>query len=98
MTRMQLERAVAGATGESLRTVRRLGFGPLRASTTLLAPEDLVLAVDCPFCGRPTRAAGGPERQELLAECDRCHVEFDYRSDEVYADGLGELDRAAHAA
>ena len=30
MTRSELHRAVARATGDSLRTVTRIGFGPLR--------------------------------------------------------------------
>lgn len=32
MTRSELHRAVARATGESLLTVTRMGFGPLRTS------------------------------------------------------------------
>ena len=70
MTQAQLDRAVAGATGESLRTIRRLGFGLRPPRRDDLEPEDLRLVVDCPFCGRPV-AYPGPARDgsPALAEC-----------------------------
>jgi hypothetical protein len=85
MTRSQLARAVAGATGESPRTIRARGFGPLPMRRTGLEPEDLRLAVDCPFCGRPTALAAGPGGLPPLAECARCDVAFDYPPANVYA-------------
>jgi hypothetical protein len=84
VTRHQHEAAVAGATGESLRTVRSLGFGLLPRREE--APLDLALAVDCPFCGRPAAypglASGG---EPALAECARCDVYFDFDPADVYA-------------
>lgn len=75
MTQRQLDRAVAAATGESLATIHRLGF----VAPADLEPEDLPLAVDCPFCRRPVTypglAGGGAA---ALAECDRCDVYFDF--------------------
>ena len=83
MTQHQLERAVARSTGESLGTVRRLGFGPTACSG--LEPEDLALAVDCPFCGRACGLASDAGGLPAMAECDPCDLYFDFRADEVYA-------------
>jgi hypothetical protein len=85
MTRTQLARAVAGATGESPRTILALGFQAAPAPPRDLPPEDLCLAVDCPFCGRPARLPAKPAGAPPLAECDRCDVVFDHSPDEVYA-------------
>ena len=61
MTHTQLIRAVAGATGESPRTVARLGFGLApHCPADDLEPEDLLLVLDCPFCGHSTELVGGP--------------------------------------
>ena len=45
MTQAQLDRSVATRTGESLRTVHRLGFQPDRAGALEL--EEIRLVVDC---------------------------------------------------
>src|SRR5690349_14118543 len=58
MTQAQLEAAVADATGESLRTVHRLGFGLLAGPGDGRGPEDLELVLDCPFCRRPVPYPG----------------------------------------
>lgn len=84
MTHAQLIRAVAGATGESPRTVRRLGFALAPARPGEPEPHDLVLAVDCPFCGRPTSLAAGPGGPPAFAECAGCDVAFDYPAADVY--------------
>jgi hypothetical protein len=86
MTQAQLDRSVADRTGESLRTVHRLGFQP--HSIGFLEPEDLRLVVDCPFCGRavpyPGRTRDG---SPALAEClnPSCDVYFDFAEADVYA-------------
>ena len=77
MTQAQLDFAVAGATGESLRTIHQLGFSVL---------GNPVLVLDCPFCGRavpyPGRCRDG---SVVLAECLHCDVYFDGDEAEVYA-------------
>ena len=86
MTQRHLDHAVAGATGESLRTVRRLGFSLQAARPADQDPEDLRLALDCPFCRQPVPYPG-PAGDGLapLAECPRCDVDFDFVAAEVYA-------------
>ena len=99
MTQRQLDLAVAGATGESLATIRRLGFVARADAPSDLEPEDLHLAVDCPFCRSPVPypglARGG---SAALAECDACDVFFDFDPDEVYASGPVESRPACDAA
>jgi hypothetical protein len=81
-----LERSVITRTGESPRTIHRLGFQPGPGPD--LEPEELRLVVDCPFCGRavpyPGRVGDG---SHALAECPRptCDVYFDFEESEVYA-------------
>ena len=83
MTQRQLDRALVRSTGESLRTIRRLGFGAGRPAA--LEPEDLALAVDCPFCGRPCALPAGLGAPPPMAECDPCDIYFDLRPGDVYA-------------
>ena len=88
MTQHQLHRAVARSTGESLRTVRRLGFAPEPTRVPEPDPEDLALVMNCPFCRRRiVLVAPGSTSRELpvVGECDPCDVYFDYRLDEIYA-------------
>src|SRR4051812_18294916 len=83
MTRIQLERSVARRTGESLATIRHLGFHVQADRPEDLEPEDLHLAVDCPFCGASTPLPSDSGGLSALAECDRCDVDFDYDPAEV---------------
>ena len=84
MTRHQLERAVAGATGESLRTVRNLGFTVLEIEPAARESE-AALILDCPFCGRIIPYPGfASDGSPAMAECDACDVYFDAIPDEVY--------------
>ncbi len=87
MTQAQLVRTVARRTGESLATIRHLGFHAQGGPPADLEPEDLHLAVDCPFCGKSNKLPSGPGGLPALAECDRCDVFFDYAPAEVYAAG-----------
>jgi hypothetical protein len=90
MTQAQLDRSIAGVTGESPRTIRRLGFGLQPSSPRDLEPEDLRLFVDCPFCGRPVPYPGRVgDDSPALAECTdpRCDVYFDFDVSDVYAAG-----------
>jgi len=86
MTQMQLEYAVAVATGESVRTVHALGFGLAAAPPGDLEPEDLGLFAACPRCqaAAPLPARRNPDRLDFAA-CPRCALAFDYRDDEVFA-------------
>ncbi len=87
VTQSQLESTVARRTGESLATIRHLGFHAQAGPPADLEPEDLHLAVDCPFCGGGTPLSSGSDGLPVLAECDRCDVFFDYAPAEVYAAG-----------
>jgi hypothetical protein len=86
MTQLQLDRAVARATGEPLTLIRGLGFGPAPHRPADLEPEDLALRVECPFCGRhlpyPGVARGG---SLALGECLACDVYFDVAPADVFA-------------
>jgi hypothetical protein len=98
MTQIQLDRAVAGATGESLRTIVGIGFRLLTEPAGRREPDDLVLAVACPFCGRPVVLATGPGDTPGLAGCDPCDVEFDFGPDEIYATHRRDVESVADAA
>ena len=54
MTQAQLDHEVADATGESLRTVHRLGFSVLPDDPVGRDPDPLYLVIDCPLCRQPT--------------------------------------------
>jgi hypothetical protein len=81
MTQAQLDCAVARRTGESIKTVRHRGFGLLTESPRDLEPEEIVLRLDCPFCGRHVAYPGTVSQ---LAECDHCDLDFDFSIEEVY--------------
>ncbi len=98
MTQAQLDRTVARRTGEALATIRRLGFHAQAGPPADLEPEDLHLAVACPFCGRGAALPAGPGGVPGLAECGRCDVEFDYDPAEVYAAGLAAGPRGGAVA
>jgi hypothetical protein len=83
MNRSALERAVASATGESRRTVRRYGFSLVPDEPT--APDTTAhLGLDCPGCGAeialPKRNAELPE----LTECSRCDGAYPFAPHELY--------------
>ncbi len=88
MTQAHLDRSVADRTGESPRTIRRLGFGLQPVAPRDPGPEDSRLVVDCPSCGRvvpyPGRSRDG---SPALAEClnPSCDVYFDFAEADVYA-------------
>jgi hypothetical protein len=85
MTQLQLDRAVARRTGESLRTIHRRGFGALAEGPRPTDPEDLRLVLDCPFCGHPVAYPGtARDGTPAPAECDRCDLYLDWRPEDVY--------------
>ena len=81
MTQAQLNCAVARRTGESIPTVRHRGFSLLTQNQHDLEPEEIVLHLDCPFCGRPVAYPGAASK---LAACDHCDLDFDFSIEEVY--------------
>ena len=86
MTQAQLDRAVTSASGESLRTIRRLGFSLLPDAHDAPLPEELGLFSDCPFCGRPLPYPGRTsDGSAAMGECLRCDVYFEVDPREVYA-------------
>jgi hypothetical protein len=86
LTQAQLDCAVASATGESLDTIRGLGFSTLADDRAGLESEDLCLVLDCPFCGRPIPYPGlVRDGSPALAECDRCDIYFETEPGDVYA-------------
>jgi hypothetical protein len=90
MTQAQLNSAVARRTGESIKTVRRRGFGMLAQDQHDLEPEEIVLHLDCPFCGRPVAYPGAATE---LAACDHCDLDFDFDVDEVYTSAVDAVPR-----
>jgi hypothetical protein len=69
MTRTQLHRAVASATGDSLRTIRALGFRIV---------DDPETTVECPTCGRTVPHPGfARDGKPAMAECLTCDSYFD---------------------
>ena len=88
MTQSQLLRSVAGRTGESVSTVRRLGFNLGHAAPDDLDPIDIRLVVDCPSCRRPVPYPGrAGDGSPALAECadPRCDLYFAFDPARVYA-------------
>ena len=86
MTRSEIERAVARATGESRATIRSYGFTLLPEEPDTATDPSLVL--DCPGCGSSldaTTAAAGIFR---AIECPRCDAVYPFALNELYvADG-----------
>ena len=87
MTQAQLHRRVAGRTGESLRTIRRLGFHLQPEASGEPDQPDVRLVVDCPSCRRPVPYPGrAGDGSPALAECPRpsCDLYFDFDPARVY--------------
>ena len=88
MTRQQLDRAVARATGETVRTVRALGFSALRRRPGAAAAGDPRLVLDCPTCLRPVPYPGVTgDGAAALAECPACDAYFPAAPAAVYVAG-----------
>lgn len=100
MTQFQLDHAIAVTTGESICTIRNLGFGLLAQEPHDLEPEDLRLVLDCPFCRQPVPYPDATQTGDpALAECDHCDVYFDFAPSDVYAAAVHDSEvLAAHAA
>jgi hypothetical protein len=84
MTRTQLNHLIARITGEPIEYITALGFSLLRPDDEGMEPEDIRLAVGCPFCGRPVPYPGSAKAgSEPMAECERCDVYFGFLPQEV---------------
>jgi hypothetical protein len=69
MTRTQLHRAVAMATGDTIRTIRSLGFRIVHD------PEN---TIECPTCGQVVPHPGfARDGKPVMAECLGCDSYFD---------------------
>ena len=85
MTQAQLDHEVADATGESIRTVHRLGFSVLPDEPADSDPEPLYLVIACPRCHRPTVFPGQlPDGSCPMAECPDCDALFAFDVRDVY--------------
>lgn len=84
MTCSQLHEAVAKATGDSLSTIRSMGFQP--DHWALEVDEDNThLVLDCPFCGHEVLLSNtGLGGLPTEAECDHCDTVYDYMFDEIF--------------
>jgi hypothetical protein len=90
VNRRQLDRAVARATGESLRTVRARGFSVLPDGPPATAPDDLALGAECPRCSRAVPHPGwAGDGAPALAECADCDLYFEPRPETAYATAAG---------
>jgi len=85
VTQAQIDHEVAGATGESVRTVHRLGFSALPEGAAEPHPDALYLVVDCPRCRRPSLYPGQlPDGSCPPAECPGCDAPFAFDLLDVY--------------
>ena len=88
MTQAQLDDAVAGATGESIRTIRHHGFSLVPPGRGDATDEDVGLVVTCPRCRRPVPYAGLTRGgAAVMAECLDCDILFDVAPDQIRATG-----------
>jgi len=84
MTHSHLLFAVALATGETFRTVERLGFRHEQRREEPIT-NDHVAAIDCPCCGGTVVVAWNPSDDlPEFADCRRCETVVPFSDDEVY--------------
>lgn len=81
MIQSEIERAVALATGESRRFVRRHGFSLL--SEELEHGTQPALAIDCPGCGTVIYP-DDPISRAREVECPRCDAVYPVDDGELY--------------
>jgi len=85
VTQAQLDHEVAGVTGESLRTVHRLGFSVVPDGPVGREPGPLYLVVGCPRCGAAALYPGQlPDGSCRPAECPGCDARFAFDLLDVY--------------
>jgi hypothetical protein len=81
-----LHAAIARITGDSLATIKRLGFVQKRRRLSASPDTDDPLAViDCPCCGGTVVLAWNrTDPLPEFADCRRCETVFPYSDTEVY--------------
>jgi len=90
MSHHQLVSAVARSTGESPRTIRRLGFGLLAGPPPAPRPGGPHLAVDCPRCSARCPLPPGAGGPHATGECDGCDILFACAPGAIYDAGPGD--------
>ena len=83
MTSQQFQRAVARATGESVTTIRSLGFSVLEVDVPVTEVADC-LCLSCPGCGRDVPLSLEDNTLPDLAECEHCDIAYPYHDEEVF--------------
>ena len=95
MTRRRLHEQVATATGESIDTVRRIGFQLLTGSVERNDEESDWLWIECSGCKRNLLLSStGFDDLPEFADCERCDAVFDYQFDELFS---AHPDEIAHS-
>ena len=79
MNQADLDRAVARVTGESRRTIARIGFHLQHDRPA--SSDALCLVLVCPGCGAVVGVS--PTAASRDAECARCDAVYPYADDEV---------------
>ena len=83
MSRHRLHAQIARATGESLRTIRELGFSLLKLVVPLPDPP-AQLCLACPGCGSDVPLSADEGRLPEWAECEQCDIAYPYHDEEVF--------------
>jgi len=83
MSRHRLHAQIARATGESLRTVRTLGFSLLTLAVPIADPPAR-LCLACPGCGSDVPLSDDDGELPEWAECAQCDIAYPYDDEEVF--------------
>ena len=85
MTQEEIDRAVARATGETVRVIESRGFTMQEEESSDPDADDGRLCIDCPRCRTPILLSDrGLAYLPEAADCDRCDAFFDYAFEEIY--------------
>src|SRR5437868_15288524 len=93
MFHSSLHSAISHITGDSVATIKRLGFRLNRRShVETPVADDPLAVVDCPCCGGTVVVAWNrKDPLDEFADCRRCETVFPYSSDEVYEQDLMDV-------
>lgn len=95
MTQMELNQAIVRQTGESLATIKAVGFSLQDELLDELFDASCShfdgYCLDCPGCGHPVLLTDGPlDSLPEFAECTGCDVAYPFQLKEVYDGQLAE--------